>query len=150
MKFHRLATAIFAASTLFAALPAAAQFAKAEDAIKYRQSAFIVMAAHFSRVGAMVSGKVPFDAKVAQDNFAVAESLAKLPYTAFGPGTEGGKALPEVWSEAAKFKTATDKMHAEIGKLGVAMKTGNLDVIKAAFGPTAASCKACHDDFHKR
>ena len=30
-----------------------------------------------------------------------------------------------------------------------AAKTGNLDQIKAAFGPVGGSCKACHDDFRK-
>ena len=45
------------------ALPAAAQFAKPEDAIKYRKGAFTVMAAHFGRVAGMAQGKIPFDAK---------------------------------------------------------------------------------------
>ena len=34
-------------------LPAQAQFAKPEDAIKYRKASFTVMAAHFGRLGAM-------------------------------------------------------------------------------------------------
>jgi cytochrome c556 len=142
---YRLAA--LAALTLSAALPAAAQFAKPEDAIKYRQSAFTVMATHFGRVGAMVNGKVPFDAKVAQDNMAIAEAMSKLPYAGFGPGTEGGKALPVVWTDNAKFVAAADKMQAEMTKLNTAAKTGNLDAIKTAFGATGGSCKACHDDF---
>jgi cytochrome c556 len=36
---------------------------------------------------------------------------------------------------------------AETAKLASAAKTGNLDAIKAAFGATAASCKACHDAY---
>ena len=54
-----------AAAALCAAVPASAQFAKAEDAIKYRQSALFVMGQHFGRIGAMANGKVPFDAKAA-------------------------------------------------------------------------------------
>jgi len=42
------------AITLLSPLTAKAQFAKAEDAIKYRQSTFSVMATHFSRIGAVV------------------------------------------------------------------------------------------------
>ncbi len=38
------------------AVPAAAQFEKAEDAIKYRQSALFVMGQHFGRIGAMANG----------------------------------------------------------------------------------------------
>ena len=38
---------------LLTALPAAAQFQKPEDAVKYRKAAFTVMGAHFGRIGAM-------------------------------------------------------------------------------------------------
>ena len=46
-------------------LPARAQFAKPEDAVKYRTGSFTVMAAHFGRLGAMANGRMPYDAKVA-------------------------------------------------------------------------------------
>jgi cytochrome c556 len=138
-----------AAGTL--AAPAMAQFQKPEDAIKYRKAALTVMATHFSRVGAMANGRVPFDAKVAADSMAIVETMSKLPWEAFGPGTDKGdtRALPAVWTEQAKFKAAGDKMQAEVAKLNAAAKTGNLDAIKAAFGAAGGSCKACHDDFRK-
>jgi len=136
---------------LAAALPAAAQFAKPEDAIKYRKAAFTLMQAHFGRVGAMASGKVPFDAKVAAENIEIAATLSNLPYAAFGPGTDKGTtdAKPEVWSESDKFRAAATKMLDEMTKLQAAAKTGKLDQIKAAFGPVAQACKACHDKFRK-
>lgn len=147
----KLMWAAAAVAALTTALPAAAQFAKPEDAIKYRKAAFNVMASHFGRVGAMANGKVPFDAKVAQDNAEIATMLSRLPYTAFVEGTDKGetKAKPEVWSENEKFKTAAAKMQEEMGKLNAATKTGNIDTIKAAFGPVGQSCKACHDHFRK-
>lgn len=146
----RLLLAATAVAGLLTALPAAAQFQKPEDAIKYRQSAFTVMANHFGRIGAMAQGKAPFDAKVAADNAALANSLAKLPFTAFGDGTDKGlpnRAKPEVWKESAKFKAASEKMVGEMAKLEVAAKGGSLDAIKAAVGAVGSSCKACHDDF---
>jgi cytochrome c556 len=132
-------------------LPAQAQFAKPEDAIKYRKASFTVMAAHFGRMGAMASGRAPYDAKAAADNADVVATLAKLPWAAFGEGTDKGdtRAKPEIWKEAAKYKEAADKMQAEIVKLNTAAKAGNIDALKAAFGPAAASCKACHDNFRK-
>ena len=140
-----------AAATLFAfAAPASAQFAKPEDAVKYRQSAFSVMGTHFGRLGAMANGKVPFDAKVAAENAELVAVMAKLPWAGFDAAHEGGKAKPEVWKEQAKFKDLADKMQAETTKLAAAAKTGDLDKLKAAFGPAAASCKACHDDFRSR
>ncbi|MFM2111363.1 MAG: hypothetical protein RLZZ271_23 [Pseudomonadota bacterium] len=137
------------AAAILAATPAMAQFAKPEDAIKYRKASFTVMAAHFGRIGAMANGRVPFDAKAAADNAAIVESMSKLPWAGFGEGTDKGdtKAKPEIWKDAAKFKEGSDKMMAEVAKLNAAAKTGNLDNLKAAFGPAAGTCKACHDNF---
>jgi cytochrome c556 len=140
-----------AAMALSLTLPAQAQFAKPEDAIKYRKASYTVMAAHFGRLGAMANGRVPYDAKVAAENVEIVATLSKLPWAAFGEGTDKGdtRAKPEIWKESAKFKEASDKMQADIAKLTVAAKAGNLDALKAAFGPAAASCKACHDSFRK-
>jgi cytochrome c556 len=147
----RLSLVALAVAGVATALPAAAQFAKPEDAVKYRKAAFTVMAAHFGRVGAMVQGRVPFDAAAAQANLEVANTMAKLPFTAFGPGTDAGdtRAKPNIWSDNAKFTAAANKMIEEMGKLNTAAKSGNLDQIKAAFGPVGGTCKACHDDFRK-
>jgi cytochrome c556 len=132
-------------------LPAQAQFAKAEDAIKYRKASFTVMAAHFSRLGAMANGRAPYDAMAAASNADVVAAMSKLPWAAFGEGTDKGdtRAKPEIWKEADKYKEAADKMQAEIVKLNTAAKAGNIDALKAAFGPAAATCKACHDNFRK-
>ena len=136
------------AATLSA--PAAAQFAKAEDAIKYRQGALFVIGQHFGRLGAMAQGKIPFDAKAAQDNAEVVLNMSKLPWAGFGPGTEGGKAKPAIWKEHAKYKEHADKFEAEAVKLAAAAKTGNLDNLKAAFGDAAGTCKACHDAYRNK
>ncbi|MGC4367075.1 c-type cytochrome [Hydrogenophaga sp. R2] len=140
-----------AAVALASAAPAMAQFQKPEDAVKYRKGAFTVMAAHFSRIGAMANGRVPFDAKVAADNAALVETMSKLPWDAFGPGTDKGdtRALPAIWTEQAQFKAGADKFQAEAAKLNAAAKTGNLDAIKTAFGAVGQSCKACHDNYRK-
>jgi len=133
--------------------PAAAQFQKPEDAIKYRQSAFTVMANHVGRIGAMAAmaaGRAPFDAKAAADSAHIVNTLAALPFAGFGPGTDKGmpnRAKPEIWSDAAEFKAASEKMVAEVAKLDAAAKSGSLDAIKAAMGGVGGSCKACHDDF---
>ncbi len=139
--------ALVAAGMLSA--PAFAQFAKPEDAVKYRQSALSVMGTHFSRIGAMASGRAPFDAKAAVENAQIVNDLSRLPWAGFGPGTDkiSPKAKPEIWTEQAKFKDHSEKMMAETAKLLTAAKTQNLDNLKAAFGATAGTCKACHDNF---
>lgn len=147
----KLLILITGVASIMMALPAAAQFAKPEDAIKYRKATYTVMAAHFGRLGAMANGRAPYDAKAAAENADVVATLSKLPWAAFGEGTDKGdtRAKPEIWKESAKFKEASDKMQADIAKLNVAAKVGNVDALKAAFGPAAASCKACHDSFRK-
>lgn len=147
-------TCLVAAATFLAmAAPASAQFAKPEDAVKYRQSALSVMGTHFGRLGAMANGKVPFDAKVAADNAQLVAVMARLPWAGFGPGTDKdprSKAMSEVWTEQAKFKAAGEKLVVEADKLAAATKTGNLDALKTSFASTADSCKACHDAFRNK
>ncbi|MBT9553081.1 MAG: cytochrome c [Hydrogenophaga sp.] len=147
-----LASLTLAAVVSTLALPVMAQFQKPEDAIKYRKSVMTVQAAHFGRIGAMVNGRVPYDAKVVADNAAIVETMSKLPWSAFGPGTDKGetRALPAIWTEQAKFKEGADKMQSEVAKLSAASKTGNLDAVKTAFGAIGQSCKACHDDFQQK
>src|SRR3990167_5055081 len=142
-----------AATLLTLAAPASAQFAKPEDAIKYRQSALSVMGTHFGRVGAMASGRAPYDAKVAADNAEIVAAMAKLPWAGFGAGTDKGgntKAKPEIWTDQAKFKEHSDKLKAETTKLAAARKPGSLNSLKTAFAATADTCKACHDAFRDK
>lgn len=138
--------------TIAFATPAMAQFKNAEDTIKYRKAVFAVMGQHFSQIGAMANGRVPFDAQKAKDDAALVMRLGQLPWAAFGAGTDLGdtKAKPEIWKEQAKFKAAADKAMGELSKLDAAAKTGNIDQIKAAFGAAGQSCKACHDAYRAK
>lgn len=147
MKIRMLAVA--AAVLLSGA--AHAQFQKPEDAVKYRQSAFAVMGNHFSRIGAMVQGRVPFDAKVAQENAAIVATLSKLPWAGFTPETEKLKSRtkPEAWMEMDKVRAGADKMMKAVADLEGATRTGNLDAVKKSFGEAAATCKACHDAYRE-
>lgn len=85
-------------------------------------------------------------------NAAIAEQMSKLPFAGFVAGTDTGDtdAKPEIWTDAAKFKSAEEKMQQEMSKLAEVAKGGNLDAIKAQFGATGKACKACHDDFRKK
>jgi cytochrome c556 len=139
-----------ACALLAVSVSASAQFAKPEDSIRYRQSSLFIMGQHFARIGAMANGRAPFDAKVAAENAEIVAAMAKLPWAGFGPGTDKGastKAKAEIWTEQVKFREAGEKTMAETAKLAAAAKTGNLDALKAAFGATAGSCKACHDAY---
>ena len=140
---HHARPALVAACTLVTALfalPAQAQFAKPEDAIKYRRAVMTVMGTHFGRIAGMANGKIAFDPKAAAESADIALMMSKLPFVAFVPGTDKGetKAEPKIWTEP-------DKM----AKVQVAAKSGNLDAIKTAVGDTGKSCKSCHDNYRK-
>jgi len=153
---HKLSSLVsYAIAPLLAmsslAMPAHAQFAKAEDAIKYRKSALTVMGTHFGRVAAMANGRAPYDAKAAAENVALAETMSKLPWGAFPEGSDKGetKAKPEIWSDKARFAESAEKLQAEMAKLSVAAKVGTLDALKPAVSNVAATCKNCHDNFRQ-
>lgn len=148
----RMLLAVAAVIGLASALPASAQFQKPEDAVKYRQSAMFVMGNHMGRLGAMVQGRVPFDAAQAAANADVLLVMSKLPFAGFTEGTTAAnsKAKPEIWTERAKFDAGAQRMQEAMVKLNEAAKSANLDQIKAAFGPVGQSCKSCHDAYWKQ
>lgn len=139
------------ALALLAALPAHAQFRKPEDAVKYRQSVMYVMGTSFySRLGAMVKDRTPFDAKVAQEHADVVVAMSKLPWITFTPDTNGvGRtdAKPVIWNELPKFRDLADKMQGEVVRLQAAARTGDLEALKSAWRATDKACVACHDAY---
>jgi cytochrome c556 len=155
IPMNRLPSALSACAAVLVgaalATPAAAQFAKPEDAIKYRKAAMTLEAAHFGRIAGMASGKIAFDAKTAEANAEMMALVSKWQFTGFVEGSDKGdtKAKPEIWSDSAKFQEASRKSQDAVEKLAAAVKTGSLDAIKAAVGPVGQSCKGCHDTFRK-
>jgi cytochrome c556 len=130
-----------------------AQFKKPEDAIRYRQSAMVLIGNHMWRINEQLKSANP-DVQVIQRSAAVVEVASKLPFEAFVPGSETGgtpatRAKPELFKDMDKVKSLAEKMQGEVVKLNAAAKGGDIAAIKAQFGETGKSCKACHDDYRK-
>ena len=142
-------TAALLAAMLMGTSHVQAQFQRPDDAVKYRQGALFVMGQHFGRVGAMASGRVPFDAQVAQQNMDVVMAISVLPWAGFGPETQGinSRAKPNVWTDRAAFDEAGRNALTALATLNEATRTGNLEALRRTFGEAAATCKACHDNF---
>ena len=148
----RLLLSAVAALGALASLPAAAQFQKPEDAIKYRQSAMVLQGNHLGRVFAVANGRVPFDAKATNDNIEIVALINRLQFAGFIEGSDKGgntRAKPEIWTEKDKWNAAVAKSQDDVNKLVVAGKSGNLDQIKTAVGAVGQSCKGCHDAYRK-
>jgi cytochrome c556 len=141
-----------AAATLACVLPAYAQFAKPEQAVKYRQGAFAVMGEHMGRIYQVVRGRVPYDKDAVVRSAEIVEFMSKLPYEAFPPGSDilESKAKPSIWKEEAKFRQLAKEMQGEAVKLTAAAKSGSLDGIRSQFRATAKACDDCHDAYREK
>ena len=133
------------------ALHAGAQ-AKPDQLVKQRQSAMSLIGWYFGPIGAMMRGDRPFDAAVVSRNAGYLEVLSKLPAEGFDPSTKDLKtrALPETWTDKAKFDQAMENMQGELTKFAQVARTGDQGAIKTQFGAVGKSCAACHDSFRQK
>ena len=134
------------------AWPVAAQYAKPEDAVKYRKAAFTVMNSHMGRIFAQLKSPTP-NMQVIQSSAQTVESMSKLPWDAFAPSTElvaDTRALPALFKNEAKVKDLAQKMQEEVSKLNTVAKTGDVATIRTQFGVAAKACDNCHDDFRAK
>jgi cytochrome c556 len=129
-----------------------AQFAKTEDAIKYRQSAMSVIGTHFSRMGAVVKGEAPYSKEGFEQNAMVVATLIPLPWEAFmAAGSDKGSGMKaDALAKKEDFMKLAAANQAEVAKLLTAAKGGDLNAIKPQFGAAGGSCKACHDAYRNK
>ncbi|EHR71562.1 cytochrome c556 [Burkholderiales bacterium JOSHI_001] len=137
---------------LFAGPTAIAQDRKAEQAIKHRRAAFVLMSTYFSRLLQTVEGDRPFDPILVAKDAKLVEELSRLPWEGFAPGTERGdtRAKEEVWLDDEQFKRLTVELQARTSDLSKVAAGGNLARLKVAFEQTRDVCNACHKDFRKK
>ena len=143
----RLAGAL--AASVLLAVPAMAQFKKAEDAIQYRQSAFTVMANHMGRLAAMAKGEAPFDAAKANEAMGtIATSWAAFAKL-FPKGSETGgetTASPKIWESFKDFEDKGAKLASDATAAQKAAANG-ADAFKTAFGDVTKNCGGCHKPY---
>ena len=143
-----LCAALFGAS-LLASGPAQAQFARADDAIKYRQAAFTLMSHQMGRLAAMAQGKAPFDAQSAQASARAVDVIAHLPWDAFPAGSNTGaaKVKGDPWKDAEDFAKLQAALKAQTAKL--ASSAGSLETLRTQVGATSQACRDCHEKYRQ-
>jgi cytochrome c556 len=131
---------------------ASAQFAKTEDAVKYRQSVMSVIGTHFTRMGAVVKGEVPYSKDGFEKNASLVATLITLPWDAFMvAGSDKGSGMKaDALAKKDDFMKLATANQTEVAKLMAVAKTGDINAIKPQFGAAGASCKACHDAFRNK
>jgi cytochrome c556 len=131
---------------------ASGQFAKTDDAIAYRKAVMVLVAQHFGRIGALVKGEKPYDAKAAAANAGLIATLAPLPWEAFmAEGSDKGSTAmkPEALKEKDKFAQAAKAFETAAAALNGAAAGPSAEALKEPFGQVAQSCKGCHSQFKK-
>jgi cytochrome c556 len=144
-----LALATLAAASSIAL---AQQAPKPENLIKWRQSAYQVVAWNSGRIKAAVDGNYNKDEvlKAANAIAAVANSgLGAL----FAPGTETGKGWrettvkPALFTDGKRVGELAGAFSQEANELVKVANTGDQAALKEQFGKLTKTCKACHDDY---
>jgi cytochrome c556 len=149
---HHIIAALILAFTAGHPVCAQSMFARPADAIKYRQGLFQVMGAHSQHIGSMLKNERPYDKAMAENDAALIDMMARQLETAFPPGSDmaPSKGKPDIWQDPANFKKKLDELKLTSQKLSAASKSGDIQLLRAAFSATAQSCKSCHEDFRNR
>ncbi len=154
-----LRTLVLSAAAALVALSSTAALAqqapKPEQLIKWRQSAYQVLAWNSQRIKASLDGSFNKEEvlKAATAISAIANSgLGAL----YAPGTDKGKgwhdttAKAEIWQAGSKIGERSTAFTTEATELARVAATGDAALIKAQYGKLTQTCKACHDDFKSK
>ena len=149
MKARLLTTAVL----LAVAIPASAQFSKPEDAIRYRQSGYVIMGNHMGRIFNQLKADKP-DIAAIQRSAAIIDFVSQLPGEGYVPGSEKGgnpptRAKPEIFTDP-KVRDIGRAMRQEVTKLVDVSKTGDVAAIRTQFQATVKSCDSCHDNYRNK
>jgi cytochrome c556 len=128
---------------------------KPEILVKQRQAAMTLQGKYFGPMGGMAQGKVPYNAETVALNSAFLDALSRMPWDGFAASTKDVKdvktaALPAIWGEPAKFKTAQDNFQNAVQGLVKVSRGGDEAAIKTAIGGVGKACGACHTDFRQK
>ena len=125
---------------------------KPETLVDQRVAAMRLQGKYLYPLIPMAQGRVPYDANIVARNAGYLDVLIKMPWDGYDPVTKDVKsrALPEIYSDPAKFKTAQDQMSAEMSKFQATVKTGNEANIKTAIVDLNKACNGCHETFRQK
>ncbi|MGH8689834.1 MAG: c-type cytochrome [Burkholderiales bacterium] len=131
---------------------AAAQV-KPDVLVKQRQAVMTLQGKYFGPIAGMASGKVsPYNADVVSRSATYLENLAQMPWDGFHESTKGEKsrALPEVWSQKAKFDELSQRLQSETAKLGELARARDEAGVKQQYAAVGKVCGACHEGFRAK
>ena len=151
-KKNVLITAVTLCAAISASTIAFAADKAQEDAAEYRQSTFTMVGHHFGVLGAMVKGKVDFDAAAYTKNAEALAAITMLAPTGFEvEGTsDDSRAKAAIWEDKKAFDEKMTEFQVASAALVEAAKSGDEKTAKAAFGDAAKTCKGCHTEYRSK
>jgi len=141
--------ALAAAMVLAAAGMANAQ--SGPNTIEVRQVAMALLGANFAGIRGVVAAKG--EVKTLENPAKAMARFAGIVPSLFPAGTAAGsntKATPEVFSDAAGFKTAAMALGTAATALAEAAKAGDADAVAAQIKAVGDSCGNCHKTYRAK
>lgn len=127
---------------------------KPEEQIKFRKAGYGFMAWNMGRIKNSLEGTYNKD-EVAKAAAAVAAVSNAGLGALYGPGTDKEigdvktRVKPEFFAEQDKVKELAMAFNKEANELAKVAATGDAGAVKAQFGKTGETCKACHEKYRK-
>lgn len=124
-----------------------------QKAYEFRTSAMTLYKWYLSPMGAMVKGKVKFDAKSFAkyaNGLEIASELDLLqgfPQKSSEDEIDDSNAKPAIWKNSKDFEKKFEALQVEAKKLVSIANKGDEKAIKAQFKITAATCSSCHKKY---
>ena len=152
MKFKNMVVATLAIGLSTAAL--AQSIGKAEDQIRWRQSAYHTMAWNMGRIKANIDGTYNKDQVIQAANAIQAIANSGMGVL-FQPGTDKGKGWketrvkPELFTDKEGVGKVAMAFNKEANELAKVAATGDAAALKVQFGKVGETCKGCHDKFRE-
>lgn len=133
----------------------AQQTMKPEDMIKIRKATMSFQAWNMGKIKANLDGTFNKEQVIAAAN-AIAAAANSGVGALFAPGTEKDvgsqktRVKAEFFQQSDKVKEVSMNYVKEATELAKVAATGDMAAIKAQFGKTGGTCKACHDDYQSK
>lgn len=122
----------------------AASAAADEGAAEYREHTMEAVGGHMQAMVDIIRQKVPHTSHISLHANAMAD-LAGIAPSLFPAGSEGGDALPEIWSNPDDFAERLSAFEEAAVGLKAAVDAG--EPIGPAFQKVGQACKGCHDNY---
>lgn len=124
----------------------------AQQMVDKRQAIFKQMTKTLEPMGLVARERAPYNAAEFAAAAVQLQTLSKQPWPLFSADTRPlpTRAKPEVWSQAADFRTAQDSFQGKVNTLVTASEGSDIAALRSATLAVEASCKGCHDTFRNK